>query len=185
MNITKGKMKTFIVIVAGIAALLFLPTAAQASSDTSVSSLQKQVADAQKKVTQAQADLDQAKEKAESGMSSSDKSAWRPAEAKFESMVAAGKDSDKISDQRDTLRELESHAMKSSDREKVDDARSELVGAYATLNQAKTQLHATQQRNNDDSSQFTQPENRTQNGSNFSIRSQRDSENHPPLPTSQ
>jgi len=178
-------MKLFIVMVAGVAASLFLPMAAGASSDTSVSSLQEQVADAQKEVDHAQADLDQAKEKAESGMSSSDKAAWRPAEAKFESMVAGGKDPDKISDQRDALRELDSRAMKSPDREKVDDARDELAKAYATLNQAKTRLQVARQGNNDDSSQATQPENRTQNGSNFSIRSQRDSENHPPLPASQ
>jgi len=181
----KGKMKTFIVIVTCIGASLFLSTAALASSDTSVSSLQKQVADAQKQVDQAQAVFDQAKEKAESGMSSSDKAEWRQAEAKFDNMVAEGKDPEKISAQKETLRSIESRVMKSSDRENVDDARNELVQAHAKLDQAKSRLRVAKQKNNDDSSQFTQPENRTQNGSNFSIRSERDSENHPPLPTSQ
>lgn len=73
-----------------------------------------------------------------------------------------------------------------SDQERVDDARNNLVKAQARLDQARTRLKVAKQKNeNDDSSQAIQPENRTQNGSNFSIRSQRDSENHPPLPASQ
>jgi hypothetical protein len=168
-------MKTCTVIVAGLAASLFFTTAARASSDVSVSSLQKQV-------DQAKADLDQAKEKAESGMSSSGKAEWRPAEAKFETMVAQGGNPDKISAQGDTLREIESRLMKSSDRDEVDEARNKLARAGARLNEAKAKLRATQ--HGDDSSQAIQPENRTQNGANFSIRSERDSENHPPLPAS-
>lgn len=70
--------------------------------------------------------------------------------------------------------------------EPLDDSRSELAKARTRLDQAKSQLRVAQQKiKADDSSQAIQPENRTQNGSNFSIRSQRDSENHPPLPASQ
>jgi chromosome segregation ATPase len=69
--------------------------------------------------------------------------------------------------------------------ESLDDSQKELARAHARLDQAKNQLHVAQQKiKADDSSQAIQPENRTQNGSNFSIRSQRDSENHPPLPAS-
>jgi len=168
----------------GVAVSLFLSTAARA--DTSVSSLKSNVSDAQKQVDQAQSDFDQAKEKAESGMSSSGKSEWRSAEAKLERLIANSKDDDKISDQKNTVKEIESRVMKSSDRENLEDARNDLAKAQVRLDHAKSQLSVAQQKSSgDDSSQFTQPENRTQNGSNFSIRSQRDSENHPPLPTSQ
>jgi hypothetical protein len=167
-------MKTFILMAAGIAASLFFSTTAPAAANTSISSLQKQV-------KQAQAEFDQVKEKAEVGMSSSDKSTWRQAETKFENVLAEGKDQKTISAQRDQLKELESRVMKPSDRESIEDSRDNLVQAYAKLNQAKAGMRG----GSDDSSQATQPENRTQNGSNFSIRSQRDSENHPPLPTSQ
>jgi uncharacterized protein YcaQ len=180
----KEKMKRFIVMVAGVAASLFLSAAA--SADTSVSNLKQQVADAQKQVDQAQAQFDQAKEKAESGMSSSGKAEWRQAETKLESLMANGKVPEKISTQKDAVKEIESRVMKSSDREDVEDARNDLAKAQFRLDQAKTRMNVAKQKvNNDDSSQFTQPENRTQNGSNFSIRSQRDSENHPPLPASQ
>jgi hypothetical protein len=187
MNIMKGKMKTFIVIVAGIAALVFFATAASASSGSSI-------ADAQKKVDKAQADLDKAKEKAELMMASSDKSKWREAEMKFESMVADDKDSKKIAAQEQMLKDLETRIITSSQspgearaaRVNLDLARDQFVGAYAKLALAKAQARPPHQTiSNDDSSQAIQPENRTQNGSNFSIRSQRDSENHPPLPASQ
>ena len=167
-------MKIIIVGIAGIVALLFLATAAQAAANIPISTLQKQV-------KQAQADLDQAKEKAELGMSPSDKSTWRQAETKFENALAEGKDQDAISNQKDALKKLESRVMKSSDRESVENSRDNLVQAYAKLNLAKSRMRG----GGDDSSQAIQPENRTQNGSNFSIRSQRDSENHPPLPASQ
>ena len=177
-------MKAFIVITAGLAALLFLTTSGWASS----------VSDAQDKVDQAQADLDKAKEKAELLLLSSDKSGWREAEMKFESMVEDDKDSKKIEAQEQMLKDLDTRVIKSSEslgearaaRSSLDLARDQFVWSYAMLNQAKTQGKPPHQTNrNDDSSQATQPENRTQNGANFSIRSQRDSENHPPLPSSQ
>jgi len=167
-------MKMLIIILAGIAATLFLSTAARAAANTSIASLQKQV-------KQAHAEFDQVKEKAEAGMSSSDKSTWRQAEAKFENALAEGKDQKTISAQRDQLKDLESRVMKPSDRESIEDSRDNLVAAYTQLDQAKARLRG----GSDDSSQAIQPENRTQNGNNFSIRSQRDSENHPPLPASQ
>jgi len=167
-------MKTLIVTAVGFAALLLFSTGVQAAAKTSISALQKQV-------KQAQAELDQVKEKAEAGMASSDKSTWRQAEAKFESALASGKDQKTISAQRDLLKEIDSRVMKPSDRESVEDSRGNLVAAYTKLDQAKARLRG----GSDDSSQAIQPENRTQNGSNFSIRSQRDSENHPPLPASQ
>jgi len=175
-------MKTFIFMAAIFAALLFLATVAQAAANIPISTLQKQV-------KQAQAELDQAKEKAELGMSASDKAEWREVEKKFETMVAEGKDSKKISTQEKALMDLETRVITSSGsmegprsaRVNLDLAREQLVQAYAKLNVAKARLRG----GSDDSSQAIQPENRTQNGSNFSIRSQRDSENHPPLPASQ
>ena len=116
-------MKVLMIIVAGIAAVLFLSTAARAAANTSISSLQKQV-------KQAQAEFDQVKEKAEAGMSSSDKSTWRQAEAKFENALAEGKDQKTISAQRDQLKDLESRVMKPSDRESIEDSRDNLVAAY-------------------------------------------------------
>jgi hypothetical protein len=172
----KVKMKACIIMTAGVVALLFLSTTGWASS----------VSDAQDRVDQAQADFDQAKSRALSSVSSSDKSAWKQAEAKYESMVAAGKDPKQISAQREVVEGIESHAMKSADQEKIDDARDQLTAARAKLAFAKAQASPPHQTiSNDDSSQAIQPENRTQNGANFSIRSQRDSENHPPLPSSQ
>jgi hypothetical protein len=188
----KGKMKTFIVMVAGAAALLFLSTAAEASGP-SVSDLKSQVAAAQKQVDKAHADLDKAKENAEPMVTPSEKSEWYKAETKFENMVTGDKDSKKITAQEQMLKDLETRVITSSGsmdgprsaRVNLDMAREELVWAQGKLNQARTKLHLAQRKDNDDSSQATQPENRTQNGSNFTIRSQRDSENHPPLPASQ
>jgi hypothetical protein len=167
-------MKTFIVMLAGLAIALLLPTVVQAAANTSISNLQKGV-------KHAQAKLDQVKEKGEAEMSSSDKSTWRQAETKFENALAQGKDQKTISAQMDVLKELDLGMMKPSDRQSIEDSRENLVQAYTKLNQAKARLRG----GNDDSSQAIQPENRTQNGSNFSIRSQRDSESHPPLPASQ
>jgi hypothetical protein len=177
-------MKASLVIIASFSALLFPITIAEASSESSLSALEKQVADTQKQVDQAQDDFDEAKDRAESQISSSNKTEWQQAEAKFDHMLATGADSKKISAQGEVLKELDSHMLNSSDREQIDDSRSRLVQAYARLYEARNRLSATQKRNNDDSSQFTQPENRTTNGS-ITIRSERDSENHPPLPPSQ
>ena len=77
-------------MVAGIAATLLLSTGAQAAANTSIASLQKQV-------KQAQAELDQVKEKAEAGISASDRATWRQAETKFENALAQGKDRKTIS----------------------------------------------------------------------------------------
>jgi len=163
-------MKIFIIMLAGLAALL--SPALVRASDNSVPSLQKQV-------RQAQSNFDHAKEKAESGMTSSGKAEWERAQAKWDALLSQGADADKIASQKNMLTEIESRVMPSSDRESVDDARDVLA-------QAGNRLRVAQQKNShDDSSQAIQPENRTQNGSNFSIRSQRDSENHPPLPSSQ
>jgi peptidoglycan hydrolase CwlO-like protein len=177
-------MKASIVMIACFSTLLFPTTIVQASSETSVSDLETQVTNAQKQVDQAQDDFDQAKVRATSQMPSSHKAEWQQAEAKFDHMMATGADSKKISTQGEVLRELESHLMNSSDREKIDDSRNRLIQAHVKLDEARSRLSATQKRNNDDSSQFTQPENRTTNGS-ITIRSERDSENHPPLLPSQ
>ena len=163
------------VIVAGIAAALFLPTAARASS----------ISDAQKKVDQAQSDFDGARESVLSVMSSSDKGRWKQAEAKYEHLVAAGKDSGQIAAQKQAVMDIEKHTLAPPECESVDRARDVLIAARTKLALAKAEASPPHQTiGNDDSSQAIQPENRTQNGSNFSIRSQRDSENHPPLPTS-
>jgi len=78
------KNETFIVMVA-VSRGAFLSTAAQASSDTSVSSLQNRLR-MRKTGRSAQADLDQAKEKRSRDVFVR-QAEWRPAEAKFESMV--------------------------------------------------------------------------------------------------
>jgi len=176
----KGSMKTF--VMGGIAAALFLATALLASAgSTTSSSAQKQVSDAQKQVEKARANLDAAKEKAEAGMASSDTAEWQKAEAKFEGLVASGSGSKEIAAQKDSLKQLDARAVKSSDdRDDVENARAKLVVAQSKLDVIKSRL-----RNGpDDSSQANQPENRTQNGAGFSVRSERDAENHPPLPAS-
>jgi len=168
-------MKTLYFMI-GVALLaLFVATSSRASVTT--------VAGAQKQVDIAQAKFDRAKENAEAGMLSSDKSSWRQAEAKFDNLISSGANPNKLSAPKAEVQEVESHAMKSSDRDSVDEARDNLVSAYTMLYQAKARV--TPRPVHDDSSQAIQQENRTQNGANFSIRSERDSENHQPLPSSQ
>jgi hypothetical protein len=176
----EGPMKTF--VMGGIAAALFFSAADCASAGSTTSpSAQKQVSDAQKQVDKAKADLDDAKEKAEAGMAPSDKAEWQKAESKFENLVTSGNDSKQASAQKGSLKELDSRVVKSSDdRDAVEDARNKLVVAQTKLNVINSRLRNAP----DDSSQATQPENRTQNGAGFRVRSERDAENHPPLPAS-
>ena len=169
-------MKAFIVMTAGIAALLFLTSTGWASS----------VSDAQDKVDQAQANFDGAKDSVLSIMSSSDKARWKQAEAKYEHLVEDGANSGQIAKQKQAVMDIEKHALAPAECDSVDRARDELTAARTKLALAKAEGKPPHQTiSNDDSSQAIQPENRTQNGANFSIRSQRDSENHPPLPSSQ
>ena len=169
-------MKTFIVTAAGFASLLLLATTCYASS----------VSDAQDKVDQAQSDFDGAKASALSIMSSSDKTRWKQAEAKYESLVAAGKDSGEVASRKQAVMDIEKHVLAPPECESLDRARDELTAARAKLALAKAKASPPHQSiGNDDSSQAIQPENRTQNGANFTIRSERDSESHPPLPSSQ
>jgi len=183
MNIVneKGFMKT--VVMFSIAATLFLSAAVCTSAGTmTTSSAQKQVSDAQEQVVKAKADLDAARERAEASMASSDKMEWQKAEAKFESLVASGNDLKQIAAQKELLKELDSRVVKSSDaREDVENARSRLAVAQGKLDVIKSRMRNLP----DNSSQAIQPENRTQNGNGFSVRSERDAENHPPLPASQ
>jgi hypothetical protein len=143
------------------------------------------VDDAKRDVARAQANLDRAKEKAGDGMAPADRAGWQRAEASFETAAAAKPK--QVGDQKAAVEALERNKMKDGDREEVDAARDKLVGALARLDDAKTRLASDTRgtNNHDESSQAIQPENRTQNGYNFSIRSDRDSENHPPLPPSQ
>ncbi len=180
------QMNAFIVVVATLAAILACTFAVAATSAESVSNLQAKVDDAKRDVSRAQTKFDQAREKACSTMSPTDKAQWQQAEAKFESALAVGSD-DQIEMRKAAVEGIESRVTKDGDRKEVDAARDKLIAAQARLNEAKTRLAADTRgtNNHDESSQAIQPENRTQNGNNFSIRSQRDSENHPPLPASQ
>ena len=166
-------MKTFVTAVV-VATLIFTPPLF-AAPPPSVPSLQRDV-------DKAQANLDAAKEKAEAGLSSPNKVEWEQAEAKFESMVTSGKDAKQIAAQKDALKELDVRTLPSAaDRDNMENARSKFAVAQARLDVAKSRL-----RNGpDDSSQANQPEIRTENGSGFTIRSEREAENHPPLPSSQ
>jgi hypothetical protein len=169
-----------------IAGQLLLAATAGASADTSVSDLQRRVDAMQKAAHFAQVDFDSAKDAACARMSMPDMTRWQQAEAKFDKLAASGGDPHKISGQEDAIESLESHMMKPADHADLDAKRRTLASRLSLLHQAQEQLaDARRKDSQDESSQFTQPENRTQNGSNFSVRSERDAENHPPLPPSQ
>jgi hypothetical protein len=158
---------------------------AQATSDTSISSLQTKVAHAQAQVDAAKNAFNAARDKALPGMSSADQAQWRDAETKFENLESSAAGSHGISAQKEAVEKIEEHGMKPDDRDRLDDARDKLAAAYTALNVAKAHAAERGVRNpNDDSSQANQPENHTQNGAGFSVRSERDAENHPPLPSS-
>lgn len=176
-------MKISILIAAGVVASLLAPTDAHATSDTSISSLNTKVAHAQARLDAAKANFNKEKDKALAGMSSGDKARWEGAEAKFESLEDNAASSHTISAQKQAVEEIESRALKSHDD--LDSARNKMADAYTALNVAKARVAERGTRNpNDDSSQANQAQNVTQPFQNFSVRSERDAENHPPLPSS-
>jgi hypothetical protein len=179
-------MKTVIVMLVGFAAMLMWLAVARAATDDSIANLKIELAEAQSGVLLAQKSFHVTKEKTYSALAPADVARLESEESKYDSLLAHGGSSKELEAQKDVLVDIESHVMKSSWRDAIERARSNQIKALADLEQAKTRVRVAEEKNNqDDSSQAIQPENRTQNGSNFSIRSQRDSENHPPLPSSQ
>jgi hypothetical protein len=186
-------MRALVVSVACVAALLIGVACAVASdnvgSNTGMGAMMQKTLEAKREQSAAQAALDRVVQDVDLGRASPDKGDWRQLELKWNNDTVAGPTDPKvISAEIDTLNQMESRLLKSSDHERMAQARNDLMEASAKVEHVLSQYNQavrSSRTHHDDFSQATQPENRTQNGSNFSIRSQRDSENHPPLPSSQ
>ena len=173
-------MKTF--VMGGIAAASFSRRRRSHRRDRRPVQARKSRFRMPKQVEKAQANLDAAKEKRKRAWPRPTKRSGKKPRRSSRAWWPSGNGSKEIATQKDSLKQLDARAVKSSDdRDDVESARAKLVVAQSKLDVIKSRL-----RNGpDDSSQAIQPENRTQNGAGFSVRSERDAENHPPLPASQ